>query len=316
MAIWKPLRWSLLAPLFAGVMVLTACQPEDDFRADSESAAGGASASGAAAQPAQPGVSVSAVQSLAGEVDVANPLEAYTVAVEQLASAREATGANASEALQHLANARSAYDKMFRESAEKLDSDTDSLISDAFRDAEKAARTAKQNTVNASGQRIGVYLLNVAYLNVEAALTSGDGAGASQWLAVLLEPEEGDGVSHLSSVVAEAAADPSKLDSARETVLDELLSNFAGKVSEETLEALVALEGGRSAVATEEAAEGIAYYRIIQPDLRAKLGEQPDKELADELETFLDYSKHGNLAKAREAAQEISTLLATYQKAG
>ncbi|OGS01316.1 MAG: hypothetical protein A2V88_15855 [Elusimicrobia bacterium RBG_16_66_12] len=298
-------------------MILAACQPEDDFRSDSESAAGGASASGAAAQPAQPGVSVSAVQSLAGEVDVANPLEAYTVAVEQLASAREATGANVNAALQHLANARSAYDKMFRESARKLDSDIDSLIGGAFSDAEKAARTAKQSTVGLSQQRIGISLLNVAYLNVEAALTSGDGPGASQWLAVLLEPEEGDGISDLSSIVTEAAADPSKLlPSARETVLDELLSNFAGKVSEETIEALVALEGGRSAVAAEEAAEGLAYYRIIQPDLRAKLGEQPDTELADELEAFLGHSKNGNLLKAREAAQEISTLLATYQKAG
>jgi hypothetical protein len=315
MATWRPLRWSLLAPLFAGVVVLTACQPEDDFRDTSGGETDGASASGAAA-PAAPGVSVSAVGPLAGEVEVANPSEAYTVVVEQMAKASETTGANVNEALQYIANARAAYDKMFRESAEKLDSDTHSLIGDAFRDAEKAARTSKQNTVSASEQRIGVYLLDIAYLNVETALASGDASQASPWLAVLLAPEEGDGISHLSSVVMEAAANPAKLDSARETVLNELRNNFAGKVSEEMLEALVALEGSRTAVAAEEAAEALAYYSIIQPDVRAKLGEQPDKELADELEAFLNHSEKGDLQKAREAAQEISTLLATYQKAG
>lgn len=291
-----------------------ACQPEPDFRSGSgEETSESAAVAGAVQKPGV-SISVSQIQALAGQVEVADPLEAYTVAISALAAARDQAGKNVTQALQHLANARAAYEEMFQESAREQDPETDSLITNAFRDSEKAARRGKQSRVGLSEHRIGASLLKIAFMNLEAALNSGDGRQISLWFPVLLNHAEGDGVSHLSPLVAEVTSTPSQpgLASARETVRNDLLNHFAEKVREETVEALVALEGSKTALATEEAVEALMFYRIIQPDLISRLGEQSDRDLMHELNAFLNGSEKGDLEKARNAARELTALLASY----
>jgi len=302
--------------LLLAVIPLTACEPEADLRSGS-SGSGSVSAPAADAGNAPQGGSVSAshVQGPEGVVDVSDPLEAYSLAVAELAAAREATGSDAFAALQHIANARAAYREMFEDSSRELDEETHSLITSAFAEAEKGARRGKPHRVALAEQTIGSSLVRVAFMNLESALGSGDGARISSWFPVLLKHAEGNGVSHLSPRVEAVAANPSEpeLDAVRDAVLTDLLSHFADKVREETVEVLASLEAGKTAAAVEEATEAIGYYGIIQPDLRASLGEEAESELAGRLDDLLGQSADGDLQEARGTAQEIARLLGEYQ---
>ena len=302
--------------LLLAVIPLTACEPEADLRSGS-SVSGSVSAPAADAGNAPQGGSVSAshVQGPEGVVDVSDPLEAYSLAVAELAAAREATGSDAFGALQHIANARAAYREMFEDSSRELDEEIHSLITSAFAEAEKGARRGKPHRVALAEQTIGSSLVKVAFMNLESALGSGDGARISSWFPVLLNHAEGNGVSHLSPRLEAVAANPSgpELDAVRDAVLTDLLSHFADKIREETVEVLASLEAGKTAAAAEEATEAIGYYGIIQPDLRASLGEEAESELARRLDHLLEQSAGGDLQEARGTAQEIARLLGEYQ---
>jgi soluble cytochrome b562 len=306
--------------LLSAIVALGAFEPEKDLRSSGATGTTASPAVAGAVQTTGGSVSASQIQALFGEVEVADPLEAYTVAISELMEAHDKTGENVAEALQHLANARSAYEQIFQESARELDPETDSLIGEAFNDAKKAARTSKRHEVNLNWERVEKSLLKIAFLNVEAALDSVDVKRLNLWFAILakkfeLEDEPSLASGALVAQISSGAIVP-QFNTLKAAVLDDLLDRFTGKVKEESIEALVLLEADKTALATAEALEALLYYQIIQPDFRSKMGEQPDQELVYELEALQEHSKNGNLKKAREAAQEIADLLASYQKTG
>ena len=205
---------------------------------------------------------------------------------------------------------------MFQQSARELDSKTDEIVKKAFKEAKSAANKGKRVDVNLNRQRIEKSLLKIAFMNVEVGLNSNDVNRAYLWFFVLsLKFGFSEEPSPSSLAMAQIVADPSLVSSLKQTVLLDLLDRFAAKVLGESLEALEALEGGNSVTATEKAVEGQIYYRVIQPDLRDRLGKPIDERLAEQLKKLFEAAKEGKLTKASTTVAEISALLASYQQA-
>ncbi|MGI0020823.1 MAG: hypothetical protein ACREAY_10175 [Nitrososphaera sp.] len=229
-------------------------------------------------------------------------------------------------ALTKLDSAKSKYDSVFKQAAADRDGATAQLVDTAFADMRAAVENNSTKIVVVHNKQIiDKTIYKIAFMNIEHSLDEAQSssflrdsmvAEAGEWYTVMTKKFKYDQTpSESSQAMAALQADPGKIGELSPAIIDGLKAQFLLKVKEEITEAIGALEKtpADTASAQKFAIEGISYYRTIQPDAKAKLGEESEAELFHELEEHLEASAAGDLAAAQHAADEANALLVTYE---
>ncbi len=220
------------------------------------------------------------------------------------------------DALDQLATAKSMYDSVFRPAASELDPETEQLVEQAFADLQLAVQGGQVLDVTLSKQVVDKTIYKIAFLKIEEELLEAEVDEAAEWFTVMSKKfNYAQNPSVASDAMVELQNDQAKLAELTQVILGDLRAQFLLKVKEEITESLDAQskQPPDNASAQKFAVEGIAYYRTIQPDVKKKLGDEHEATLFHELEEFFEYAQEGNLVKMQEEAEEINTLLLTYE---
>lgn len=236
-----------------------------------------------------------------------------------LGDVEKLTGKNATateDAIEKLEQAEAKYDQVFAHQAEELDPDTAQDVEFAFASVEAGVESGMVLDVTLNKQIIDKLIYKIAFMKIEEELLEEEVEEAAEWFTVMSKKfNYAQNPSTASEAMAELEADHSKVSELSPVILDGLRALFLLKVKEEITEALGA-QGKQppdNANAQKFAVEGIAYYRTIQPDVVEKLGAGTEATLFHELEEFFESAVEGNLAAMNEEAEEINTLLLTYE---
>ena len=236
-----------------------------------------------------------------------------------LGDVEKLTGKNATateDAIEKLEQAEAKYDQVFAHQAEELDPDTAQDVESAFASVEAGVESGMVLDVTLNKQIIDKLIYKIAFMKIEEELLEEEVEEAAEWFTVMSKKfNYVQNPSTASEAMAELEADHSKVSELSPVILDDLRALFLLKVKEEITEALGA-QGKQppdNANAQKFAVEGIAYYRTIQPDVVEKLGAGTEATLFHELEEFFESAVEGNLAAMNEEAEEINTLLLTYE---
>ena len=191
-----------------------------------------------------------------------------------------------------VSEAHSIYRSVLKEPTQNLTPETDARIEGAYVKAENALREGDSIEYAVQTQVIKKSLLKSAYENYALNLRMGDEEEASRWYQVLTwkfkwEEEEKN--------------------------LDEILAAFTLKVKEEVVETQAALKEKDLGEAREKVVEGLTYYRVIEDDVRDKIGGEKEAELLHELEELYSAAGAGDSAKAEEASAEIEAVISIYE---
>lgn len=227
------------------------------------------------------------------------------------------TGNNASQsALSKLDQAKATYDSVFRPAAAELDPETEQLVEDAFAEIRTAVQQNNAFGVTLHKQTVDKTIYKIAFMKIEEELFEEKVDEAAEWFTVMAKKFKYDQTpSEASAAMAELEVNPGRVEELTPVILDDLRNTFLLKVREEITVAIEALskEPADNASAQKFAMEGIAYYRTIQPDVKAKIGEQSEVLLYSELQEFFESAQAGNLEKMKDEAEEITEILASYE---
>jgi hypothetical protein len=236
-----------------------------------------------------------------------------------LGEVEKLTGKNATAtqtALEKLEQAKAKYDEVFVSEAEEHAPETAQLIETAYANMQAAVESGTVLEVTLNKQYADKLIYKIAFVKIEEELLEQEVEEATEWFTVMSKKfNYAQNPSEASEAMAQLEVDHSRIDELGPVILDDLRATFVLKVKEEITEALEA-QGKQppdNANAQKFAVEGIAYYYTIQPDVRKKLGAEQEATLFHELEEFFEYAQDGNLAKMQEEAEEINTLLLTYE---
>lgn len=233
--------------------------------------------------------------------------------VEKLTGKNETATQSAAE---KLAEAKAEYEAVFAHEAEEHDPETAQTIEGAFAAIGDAVGSGSVLEVTLNKQAVDKLIYKIAFIKIEEELLERQVEEAAEWFTVMSKKfNYAQNPSDASRAMVELEADPSKVDELSPVILQDLRSLFLLKVKEEITEALET-QGKQppdNANAQKFAVEGIYYYRTIQPDVRQTLGEEQEAILFGELEEFYQSAKASNLVAMQEEADEINTLLLTYE---
>lgn len=215
-----------------------------------------------------------------------------------------------------LDGAKAKYDSAFREAAHERDAETGERVDTAFADFRAAVESGSKIDVTINKQIIDKNIYKIAFMKIEEELLEEKVDEAAEWFAVMTKKFKYDeSPSGASTAMAELQAEPERVGELAPVILDGLRAQFVLKVKEEITETVGALskQPADTAAAQKLAVEGISYYRTIQPDVKAKLGEDVEGELFHELEELFVAARAGDLEGAEHAGQEAEALLAQYE---
>lgn len=236
-----------------------------------------------------------------------------------LGEVEKLTGKNATAtetALEKLEQAKARYNQVFAHEAEELDQETAQIVQSAFTSIEAGVDSGTVLDVTLNKQFVDKLIYKIAFMKIEEELLEEEIEEAAEWFTVMSKKfNYAQNPSAASQAMSQLEQDHAKAGELTPVILDDLRALFTLKVKEEITEALDA-QGKQppdNANAQKFVIEGIAYYRTIQPDVREKLGVEQEATLFHEFEELSEYTQAGNLAKMQEEADEINTLLLSYE---
>lgn len=236
-----------------------------------------------------------------------------------LGEVEKLTGKNATAteiALEKLEQARAKYDEIFAHEAEELDQETAQIVQSAFTSIAAGVESGTVLDVTLNKQLVDKLIYKIAFMKIEEELLEEEIEEAAEWFTVMSKKfNYAQNPSAASQAMSQLEQDHAKAGELTPVILDDLRALFTLKVKEEITEALEAQskQPPDNANAQKFVIEGIAYYRTIQPDVREKLGVQQEATLFHEFEELFENTQAGNLAKMQEEAEEINTLLLSYE---
>lgn len=227
-------------------------------------------------------------------------------------------------ALAKVDEAQAKYESVFRSTAFEVDRATGEAMDKAFVDIRAAINSGSKIDVIVNKQMIDKLTYKVAFMKMEKSLDEATSSllreskvrEAGEWYTVMtVKFGYAQNPSESSQAMAALQADPSRLQELTPVIIDGLKAQFTLKVKEEVTAVIGALSQSSPDTinAQKFAIEGIVYYRSIQPDAMVKLGSELEAELSHELEELFEVAGEGDLAQAKEIAEEINVLLLTYE---
>jgi len=227
-------------------------------------------------------------------------------------------------ALAKVDEAEAIYESVFQDAAHEVDPATGEAMDQAFVDMRAAINNNSTIDVIVNKQTIDKLTYKVAFMKIEQSLDQATSpllrdsmiTEAASWFTVMTVKFKYDQTpSAASQAMAELQSEPEELSELAPVIIDGLKAQFLLKVREEVVAAIGAL--GKSPPdslgAQKFTVEGMMYYRTLQPDIMATIGEEDEAELSLELEEFLEASAAGDLETANEVATEINALLDAYE---
>lgn len=227
-------------------------------------------------------------------------------------------------ALAKVDEAEAVYESVFRDAAFEVDTATGEAMDQAFVDMRAAINNNSTIDVIVNKQVIDKLTYKIAFMKIEQSLDDATSpllrdsmvSEAASWFTVMTVKFKYDQTpSAASQAMAELQSEPEELNELAPVIIDGLKAQFLLKVREEVVEALGALEASPADTlnAQKFTVEGMMYYRTIQPDIMATIGEEDEAELSHELDELFEASAAADLATATEVAAEISALLDAYE---
>ncbi|HEY7507599.1 MAG TPA: hypothetical protein VH677_00595 [Nitrososphaera sp.] len=227
-------------------------------------------------------------------------------------------------ALAKVGEAEAKYDSVFRDAAFEVDEATGNAIDQAFVDIRAGIENNTKIDVVLNKQVIDKSIYKIAFMKIEQSLEEATSPmlaesmvdQAAAWFDVMtVKFKYNETPSEASEAMAELQANPDMLEELAPVVIDGLKAQFTLKVKEEVEEAVGALEASPPDTinAQKFTQEGIMYYSTIQPDVAEALGAEAEEEISHEFEELMEASAAADLEAAEHAAEEITTLMLSYE---